>query len=160
MSTSRVDPIRQYSPVVGRKRAQLESEYADLGRDLHDLDRELSRLSRQRQAVQRKRRAIRSRLWLNLAKRGRRPAPDGTEALPPASRDATLLWGRRLRARCREILRRHGSLALPDLHAELHRCGYAIDHRYPVKALGDALGYEADQGRVRRVSRGVYRLGD
>ena len=154
----RVDPIEQCSPVIGRKREKLEEEYAELNRRIDELDRELSRLSAERHALSQSRRALHRRLWLNLAKRGRRAAPDGRLSLPPLGHDATHLWGRRLRARCREILRRRGTLSLSELHAELHRCGYAVSSGHPVKALGDALGYDADQGRVQRVARGVYRL--
>lgn len=158
MYQRRVDPIPQYSPVFGRKRKQLEDEYAEVGRRLQLLDEELSRLARERQALNLERRALHRRLWVNLSKFGRRAAPDGGAPLPPVSHDVTFLWGRRLRARCREILRRRGALPLCELHAELHRCGYAVASQHPVKALGDALGYEADEGRVERVSRGVYRL--
>jgi len=154
----RVDPIRQPSILIGKKRQKVEEEYAELGRQIEALDQELSRLSSQRQAIRRARRELHHRLWVNLAKRGRRAARDGSDALPPVSADVTYLWGRRLRARCREILSRHGAVALADLHAELHRLGYAVASQYPVKALGDALGYEADEGRVDRVARGVYQL--
>jgi hypothetical protein len=154
----RFDPLRPFSPVLGRKRQQLEREYAELGRRIDELDQELSRLSSQRHAIQRERRTLRGRLCTNLSQRGRRAARDGSEALPPVEHDATFLWGRRLRARCREILRRRGTLPLSELHAELHRSGYAVASQHPVKTLGDALGYDADEGRVERVSRGVYRL--
>jgi hypothetical protein len=33
-----------------------------------------------------------------------------------------------------------------------------VASQHPVKTLGDALGYDDDEGRVERVSRGVYRL--
>ena len=49
-------------------------------------------------------------------------------------------------------------LPLTELHAQLHRHGFGIAHRHPVKALADALGYETEQGNTRRVSRGVYAL--
>jgi len=47
-------------------------------------------------------------------------------------------------------------MSLTELHARLHRSDLAVAGRYPVKVLADALGYESDQGRVRRVQRGVY----
>jgi hypothetical protein len=59
---------------------------------------------------------------------------------------------------CLAILSALGPQALPDLHAMLHRAGFAVANDLPVKALADALGYEADGGRARRVSRGVYAL--
>lgn len=72
--------------------------------------------------------------------------------------NATQLWGRKLRAACREILQRRGPTPLVEIHAQLHREGYAVQHPHPVKALADALGYDTDQGRVRRNQRGVYEL--
>jgi hypothetical protein len=58
---------------------------------------------------------------------------------------------------CLALLRSaQGALSLRQLHVLLHRTGYAIAHRAPVKALADALGHEADIGRARRVARGCY----
>ena len=58
---------------------------------------------------------------------------------------------------CLALLRTaQGALSLRQLHVLLHRAGYAIAHRTPVKALADALGHEADVGRARRVARGCY----
>lgn len=158
MYQRRVDPIRQSSPVVGQKRRRLEREYAQLQADIDDLDRQLRRLSLRRRALGEQRRSVHRRLWVNLARRGRRAAPDGREALPPLSGRASMLWGRRLRAACLAILARRGPLPLVEIHAELHRLGYGIAQAHPVKTLADALGYEADQGRVVRVERGTYRL--
>ncbi len=158
MDQRRVDPIRQFSPVLGQKRRQLEQHYAALERDIDELDRELRRLSRRRQELRERRRAVHRQLWVNLAKRGRRAAPDGREALPPLPTRASMLWGRRLRSACLAVLARRGPLPLVEIHAELHRLGLGVAQSKPVKALADALGYEADQGRVVRVERGTYRL--
>jgi hypothetical protein len=78
--------------------------------------------------------------------------------LPPVPEGAVFLRGRRLRALCLAILARLGPLPLPELHALLHRHGFAVAHDHPVKALADALGHEADGGRARRIARGVYEL--
>ncbi|MCC6436720.1 MAG: hypothetical protein IT196_16910 [Acidimicrobiales bacterium] len=51
---------------------------------------------------------------------------------------------------------RLGAVSLAELHAVLHRLGYAVAGANTVKTLADALGYEHDAGRVRRVRRGVY----
>jgi hypothetical protein len=154
----RVDPIRQLTPVAGRKRRELQDSYSDVGRRIDAVDRELRRLAEQRRALVAQRRALHRRLWINLAKRGRRAMPDGGRALPPLPPDATMLWGRRLRAVCRSLMAGGGAVPLGELHAELHRRGYGVDHPYPVKALADALGYETMLGRTRRVARGVYEL--
>lgn len=158
MYQRRVDPIRQFSPVAGQKRRRLERDYAQLQQDIGELDRQLRRLSLRRRALSEQRRSVHRRLWVNLARRGRRAAPDGREALPPLPAGASMLWGRRLRAACLAILARRGPLPLVEIHAELHRLGHGVAQAHPVKALADALGYEADEGRVVRVERGTYRL--
>jgi len=143
---------------MGQKRRQLEGDYARLQQDIDALDRQLRQLSLRRRALSEQRRNVHRQLWVNLAKRGRRAAPDGREALPPLPARASMLWGRRLRAACLAILARRGPLPLIEIHAELHRRGHGVAQAHPVKALADALGYEADQGRVVRVERGTYRL--
>lgn len=153
----RAEPVRGQGPVFGARREQVIAECGRLEDDLRRLDDELDRLAQQRRAAARRLRRHRRTLWPNLAKRGRRVLADGRRALPPISRDAVGLWGRRLRAACRKLL---GSarepLSLTDLHAMLHRQGFFIDSGHPVKALADALRYEVLEGRARRVARGVY----
>jgi len=158
MSRPRVDPIRQYVPVSGEKRRRLESARAELEQRITELEAQIHALAAERLELVEQRRAIHRRLWLNLAKRGRRGLPDGRHSLPPLLPGATMLWGRRLRAACRTVLARRGPLPLVELHAELHRLGYGIEHHHPVKALADALGYETREGRTQRVERGTYRL--
>ena len=48
----------------------------------------------------------------------------------------------------------------PDLHALLHRYGYLIGAARPVTALSDAMAYEVEHGRARRIDRGIYAATD
>jgi hypothetical protein len=158
MYSRRVDPIRQATPVAGSKRRAIQQQHDALGEQIAEVDRQLRDLSRQRRELVLARRTLRHRLFINLAKRGRRAIADGLEALPPLPASPTWLWGRRLRAACRRILAHRGPLPLAEIHAALHRAGYGVDHPHAVKALADALGYETRLGRTRRCSRGVYEL--
>lgn len=155
----RVDPFREEGPVYGAKRAAVHAQCERLTTSIADLDRQLAEIAAQRRRMVLELRQHRRRLWPNLARRGRRPGPDGTEQLPPIRHGATYLWGRRLRAACLAILSRNGPGPLPlaELHALLHRHHLAVAGRHPIKALADALGYETDQGRTERAERGCYR---
>jgi hypothetical protein len=83
----------------------------------------------------------------------------GEEPLPPVPKKAPRLFGRELRSICLGFLARaRSALTLRQLHILLHRAGYLIDHAHPAKALADAMGYEADAGRLERVARGSYAL--
>ncbi|MEA3214935.1 MAG: hypothetical protein QOJ19_1091 [Acidimicrobiia bacterium] len=87
----------------------------------------------------------------------RRRALSFEEPLPPTAKRPTQLWGRALRAVCLAFLQQAKTpLTLRQLHATLHRAGYAIAHAHPAKALADALGHEADHGRAKRVARATY----
>ncbi len=155
----RVDPIRQETTLFGERRQQALERYESTLAGLRRIDAELETLSVQRRRMHEELRAQHRQLWAVLVRRGRKPLPDGDEALPPVRHDARQLWGRRLRSVCLAILRVHRSpLRLVDLHADLHRRGFAVASDQPVKALADALGYERLEGRVRRVERGVYEL--
>lgn len=156
--SDRVDPLREEGPVYGTKRTALQARCQTLSTTITDLDRQLADIAAQRRRLSRELRQHHRRLWPNLAKRGRQPAPDGTEQLPPIPRDATYLYGRRLRAACLAILTRLGPHPTPltELHALLHRHHFAIASRHPVKALADALGYETEQGHTQRNGRGLY----
>ena len=71
-------------------------------------------------------------------------------------RMALTLRGKCLRSAALAVLARNArSMALVEIHRELHLYGYAIDSREPVKRLANSLGYELAKGRVRRVDRGV-----
>ncbi len=76
--------------------------------------------------------------------------------LPPLTADHSPLWGRRLRSAIVTILRRSGTLRLPELHALLHHHGYRIQSEHPVKALSDACSYEVEKGRLTKRARGTY----
>lgn len=153
----RVDPLTAESTLYGRKRAQLTAQFQRIEEEIRQLDRQLCAIAERRRALREQLRRHRSRLWSRLTRTGRCPLPDGAIALPPIRNDAVSLWGRRLRARCRELLERHGGpLPLRDLHALLHHQGYVIEGNTPVKTLAEAMRYELSLGHVRRVERGVY----
>lgn len=161
MPNHRTDPIRVMSVLLGDKRRTALAELEHANQALRDLDRELVALRRQRRQIAATISTQRRRLWPNYSKRGRQPAPDGSEQLPPARHDAQRLWGRRLRAACRAILAAvNGPVVLTELHAMLHDRGILIRSRHVVKALSDAMSYEVELGRVRRTARGIYQLLD
>jgi hypothetical protein len=151
-----VDPIVRHTMLLGHRRAAVVQRCQELEHQLSDVDEALSALIRQRKAIAEELRAQRDRLLTTLQRLGRRPAPEGFAALPPVPADAQFVRGRRLRGICLALLARFGDQSLVELHGLLHRHGFAVDHRHSVKALADALGYETDRGRVRRVRRGVY----
>lgn len=153
----RVDPVRQEGPLFGRRRAVVRERCDQLADSIADLDRRLGEISAERRRLALELKVERRRLWPVLSQRGRQPATDGREQLPAVRQGATFLWGRRLRAACVALLSRFGPMALPELHALLHRCHLAVAGTNPVKALADALGHEHDAGRARRIRRGVYR---
>jgi hypothetical protein len=125
---------------------------------LRQLDEELDRLAADRRELVDRLEDDRDRLYPPVPfVAGRRPPAHDQPPLPPQVTDPVLLGGRRLRSVALGLLRRHGPLALRDLHALLHWYGFAIDSPTPVRALADALGYEHEQGRAVRVRRGVYR---
>lgn len=152
----RVDPLHGEGPLYGKKRAALQQRCVALADRLAEMDQQLATLARERRRVAGELKQHRRRLWPKLALRGRAPALDGGVQLPPLPKDVSYLWGRRLRSSCRAILALLGEASLSELHATLHRLGYAVSSRTPVKALADALGYDADDGHVVRVRRGIY----
>lgn len=159
MRTVRTDPIRTTSFLLGAKRHHEKARLDEAVHQLREVDEELAALRRRRHAIATAVREHRRRLWPTDTWRGRKPAEDGSERLPPAPHDSRRLWGRRLRAACRAILAAfRGPLDLPQLHAMLHDRGVLIRSSHPVKALSDAMAYEVELGRARRVSRGVYQL--
>lgn len=159
MTNRRVDPIRVTSTVYGAKRQHVHAQLDQARADIRHVDQELAALRRRRRDLAATIRAHRTRLWPTAAWRGRQPGPDGSEQLPPAPHDAPRLWGRRLRAQCRAILAAvRGPLELPQLHAMLHDHGFLIRSRHVVKALSDAMSYEVENGRARRIARGTYEL--
>lgn len=154
----RVDPIVGEGRLIGERRRAVERRCAALAQRMAELDAELLHLSKQRRTLALELKQHRRRLWPALLRRGRRPAPDGGVQLPPVSASAQHLRGRRLRSACLALLGRVGRCPLPELHALLHRLGYAVAGDHPAKAIADALGHETDAGRAHRVQRGVYEL--
>jgi hypothetical protein len=140
-----------------RARVDLQVERDALVQRLDRLDDELEELSRERQAIVAALTELREVLYPPIPwAKGRRPPDVDHAPLPPATEGSTALGGRDLRATCLTILRRHGALSLVELHGLLHRYGYVISARRPVTALSDAMAYEVEQRRARRVERGVY----
>jgi hypothetical protein len=154
-----LSPNRRRSRLSPPVRRRIQVERDDALARLSDLDRELLDLTNRRIELLDHLGAMREKLWPVEPKyKGRRPPPVDYPPLDPIATGAKQLWGPTLRRTCRAVLRRHGPLRLRDLHDALHRYGYVIDCPNPVKALGDAMGYEADAGRVTRVRRGVYAI--
>lgn len=155
----RVDPLRYETPLCGEKRRAAQQTCAELSASIAAIDAQLIALADDRRKLAQKLRQVHRRIHPNLGKRaGRQPARDGAEQLPPVRCDAIVLWGRRLRSVCLSLLRAAGTLSLIELHSLLHLHGYVIASRNHVKVLADALAYEVDQGRARRVARGVYEV--
>lgn len=153
----RIDPVRQFGLPLGRPRQELIDRCAQLEAQLAALEAEMAERAARHAQLRQRLEQHRRRLFPNFGhRRGRAPSPEGREKLPPLAHQAVPLWGRRLRAVCTALLRASGALPLSALHALLHRHGYEVAVPHPVKGLADALAYEVEQGRARRVRRGVY----
>jgi len=72
----------------------------------------------------------------------------------PLAPGALSLWGPQLRSWCLAELRRTGPLPLRELHARIHLGATRLPPA-PVKALADAEDFEAEHGRLVRLSRRV-----
>ena len=152
-------PSRRISGHNRIARVRLHIERDELLHQLDLVDDELWRLAHRRTALLQTLDDYREALWPVVPDRkGRRPRAFDAPPIPPEQPDATRLWGRSLRSACLGILGRLGRTPLIELHAWLHHYGYLIDSDHPVKALADAMGYEARAGRVVRCQRGVYDL--
>ena len=87
---------------------------------------------------------------------------------PAQRRRAYLAWlqphdlrGRNLRYSLLTVLHDAARpMRIAELIAELQRLGLVIGGRDPHKTVGDVLRYEVGRGRIRRVERGVYRIGE
>jgi hypothetical protein len=153
----RLGPNRRHSRLGHLTRLNLQVRRDALHADLATLDRELASMTAARIAMLDELDTLRERLWpIEPRQKGRRPPAHDQLPLAAIAADARPLWGHALRRFAVGLLDRHGATSLRDLHDLIHRYGYCIDSATPVKALGDALGYEADAGRARRVRRGVY----
>jgi hypothetical protein len=141
---------------------EVQTERDALLHRLGKIDDRLLSLSEERRAIVDELTILRDALYPTVPWcHGRRPPDIDCSPLPPAAPGAMTVEGRRLRATCLTVLRRHGPTSLPELHGLLHRYGYVVSAARPVTALSDAMAYEVEQGRARRVERGVYEaLGD
>lgn len=152
-------PLRRRSSIPNTRRERLFAEEDHIRRQLQSIDQHLLNLAEQRQTLLKQLRGIHEQLrpaYRNHRGRRRRH-PIHEEPLPPTAPNPTLVIGRELRAICLTILRQAArALSLRDIHAHLHRLGYAIAHPHPTKALADALGHETDHQRCTRPKRGHY----
>lgn len=154
----RLGPNRRHSRLTHLVRVEIHVRRDALLAELAGLDAELRTRTARRTAILDELDVMRERLWpIEPRQRGRRPPAHDESPLSPMAVDARPLWGSELRSFALAVLAHHGPTRLRDLHDLIHRYGYCIDSRTPVKALADALGYEADAGRAVRVRRGVYR---
>jgi hypothetical protein len=151
----RRQPLRYGNAVHARLFAREDSIRARIDR----LDDALVALSEERRALLDALGSLHEQVrprWSNTRGRRRRVISH-EEPLPPTAERPMSLSGVELRAICLAFLRKaRGPLTLRQLHALVHRAGYIIASWHPVKALADALGHEADVGRVERVARGTY----
>jgi hypothetical protein len=156
-------PIRrQPQRYRDQRREHLFAREDDLRAAIDDVDRQLVELTERRRSLLDDLGSLHEELrpaWRGCAGRRRR-AVSHEEPLPPTAETPVWLSGRELRAVCFALLSRaKRALSLRQLHVLIHRAGYAVSHEHPVKALADALGHEADVGRVLRIARGVYGRG-
>ena len=139
-------------------RKLIDAERQELVDRLDALDHQATEWLHARRAVVGQALEIHETLWpLAHDRRNRRPPKPGGLWLPPLPVQAVQLSGQSLRSTSQELLRRHGTLTLVELHTLLHVYGFELRHPYPVKALADAMAYETREGRCQRVARGVYR---
>lgn len=139
------------------ERVELQTERDTLIHRLGQIDGRFRELTAERRAIVVELAALRDTLYPVVAwAKGRRPPEIDHAPILPAPHGAPTLSGRELRSTCLAILRHHGALTLIELHALLHRYGYLIGARRPVTALSDAMAYEVERGRARRVERGTY----
>lgn len=152
--------LRRASRLHPRARLGLHVERDTVLVELARLDEEAARLTDHRLVLLDRLDRLREELWPRIpGSKGRRPPAQDCPSMPPAMSGSRALGGRPLRHAALEILRRDGALALPDLHAALHRAGYHLASDRPTQALADAMGYAVELGHARRVSRGVYAVG-
>ena len=151
--------LRHHAGIPRRQRVELHTHRDAALHRLSVIDDQLDRLSAERVELLDELETLRDRLWpVNPAWKCRRPPALDRCPLPPAPSGATVARAGDLRTLCLVLLGRNGPLALPDLHALIHRYGHVIVGDHPVKALADAMRYEVRCGRAVRVARGVYDL--
>jgi hypothetical protein len=149
--------LRRASGMQLRERVDHQTDRDALLHRLERIDERFAELGDERRAIVDELAALRDELYPVVTwSKGRRPPRLDHAPLPPALAGSQTVSGRDLRAVCQAILRRHGPLGLTELHAMVHRYGYVVGARRPVTALSDAMAYEVECGRARRVERGVY----
>jgi len=141
----------------GPARQEIMRRYAELIAVLCEHDLGAAQWARARLAIITELTSLEDILWPPLfPRRGRRaPSLDGRR-IPDAPPESIPLGGVHLRRVCIELLRRHGAQTLVDLHRLLHLHGYVIAAPTQAKTLADAMAFEVESDRARRVRRGVY----
>ncbi|HMJ76426.1 MAG TPA: hypothetical protein VK507_10665, partial [Iamia sp.] len=151
--------LRCVAGLSPRDRLRLHVEREDMLRRLWAIDRSMVATAEERLELLADLALHRDLLYPRIPwPRGRRPPDHRHPSLPPAAEGSVPIIGAVLRHTCLQILARHGTLRLIEIHGWLHRYGYVVAHHHPVKALADALGHEHDCHRAFRVDRGIYRL--
>lgn len=130
-----------------------------------EVDAHEQRLARQMAAFRTELRALREMLWPaapgHAFRNVRRPRIGGPAPIPPPVTNAMPVRGADLRfAALGVLVRGTGPMTLPEIHRALHLTGFRIAGDQVVKRLGDALRYEHEHGRARRVARGTYAIGE
>lgn len=154
-------------PANPKERQLLKEREQALGQDLHRLTAEADALHEQAARLRAELEGVRDTLYGGVTTkrfRARRPGFPGPAPIPPPRPGATRLFGAALRHAAIAVLVRrersgHGETSLAEIHRGLHGAGWAIAGDHPVKALADAVGYDARCGRTVRTRRGHYRLG-
>jgi hypothetical protein len=151
--------LRHIRPI--RDRAWLFQRQDELTAEMEAVDAEQRQLGQKFFELRRELKAVHELLWPPTPgydhRKTARPELPGPAPIPPPPPDATLLRGRALRRAALAALGRAGvPQALPDIHRALHLAGQRLTSDQPVKQLADALRYEEQKGRVRRVARGTY----
>jgi hypothetical protein len=117
-----VQLFRRESGLSLRARVKVQTERDALVAELAELDAELLERSIRRRALIAELADLRDELYPVVDTFwGRRPPDLDVAPLPPIVEGADPLRGRRLRAACVAILRRHGTTSLRELHGLLHR---------------------------------------
>ena len=153
----RLLPFRDRGAMLDRRRELIEAAAA--------VDARQQSLAVQMSAFRTELRTLREQMWPAQPGRAfrnvRRPRIGGPAPIPPPAPNAIPVRGADLRyAALGVLVRARSPLTLPEIHRALHLTGFRIAGARVVKQLGDAMGYEHDQGRVRRIARGTYVIGE
>jgi hypothetical protein len=154
---TRLQPFRDRPTLLGRRDELITAAI--------EVDAHQQRLAIRMAGVRSELRALREVLWPAAPGRTfrnvRRPRVGGPAPIPPPARNAIPVRGADLRLAALGVLvRAHAPMTLPEIHRGLHLTGFRISGGGVVKRLGDALGYEHERGRARRIARGTYVIGE